>query len=65
MIANYNISIQNRRTDVRNPKSENMASTGENGLILEEMQVLNGKGSCVRRSKLPVLASRICPTGIS
>ena len=36
-----------------------MTSSGKNGLNIEQMQVPNGTGPGVRRSKLPLLASRI------
>ena len=43
--------------NVRNSKSENMTMSGEMVSTLEQVQVPNGTGSGVRRSKRPLLAS--------
>ena len=45
--------------DVRNPKSRNITSSGENGLNIRTIQVPNGTGPGVRRSKRPLLATNI------
>ena len=55
--------IEVPRYNVRNSKSENMRRSGENGPnirtnAMQQMQVPNGTGYGVRKSKRPLLASR-------
>ena len=41
-----------------NQRSVDMTSSGKNSLNIRQMQVQNGTGRSVRRSKRPLLASR-------
>ena len=51
---------QNRSTEGSSKlkRSVDMTSSGKNGLNIEQMQVPDGTGPGVRRSKRPLLASR-------
>ena len=60
MIRLFCLIKQNRSTEgcSRLKRSVDMTSSGKNGLNIEQMQVPNGTGPGVRRSKRPLLASR-------